>query len=1012
MDHIRKILVKGIFIFFFILFVVGSTAAFETSSVPISPLVTGASNLSYEDIHPLDEIKQSGQNGIPRENTGQNYGKDRLIVRFKSPQHQGVPGLAMSVAHARVGATIEKDFSAGGITGLQIVQLPRGTDLQSAIKEYESNPDVLYAEPDYEISVIPDQTGPVIQDTGSPGILSYPDDARFSEQWDFHNIGQSGGTPDADIDAPEAWDISTGSNTVIVAVPDTGVFYTHEDLSSNIWTNTDEIPGNGIDDDFNGYVDDVHGWDFVNNDNDPSDDVNHGTHCAGTIGAIGNNALGVAGINWRVKIMPLKIMDSSGYGNTSDAIKAFEYARVNGAAVISNSWGREPYSQAMKDAIDESPAVVVFAAGNDGNNTDVTPHYPSSYASPGIISVAATDNHDTLASFSNYGTDSVDLAAPGANILSTNIFAGSYVWKSGTSMAAPHVAGVAALIKSMNQSLTSAEIKKIILDTVDAKASLNGKVLTGGRLNAHKAIKAWNSSPVMVISSITPNVGVNTTTVGITDLSGTNFKNSAKVQLNQSGISNPVHTGSIKDGSGGALMQRPNSIFVSGKYAYIPGLFSNSLEIVDITYPDHPAHKGSIKNGDGGALLSYPYNVYVSGNNAYVASYGSNALEIVDVTNPAAPFHKGSITDGTGGSLIGGPQSVFVSGNYAYIASSGSNALEIVDVTNPAVPVHKGSISDGAGGALLGSPHSVFVSGTIAFVASYNSNTLEIVDVTNPTSPVHKGSISDGTSGALLKNPENIFVSGNYAYIASYGSNAIEIVNITNPSAPVHTGSLAHGTQGALLGGPRSIYVTGNYAYVASSGSNALEIVDVTDPAAPAHKGSIIDGTGGALLDWPTGVFLSKPYIFVASWNSDALEIIDPGFIPATGVTVVSPTRITCTFDLIERVSGKYNVVVSNPDGPPDDLASWNNGMLVDGFTITSSSSVLPLPGFTNPPTDPDTDNLYEDLNANNRKDFNDVVLMFNQMQWVAANEPVSAFDFNGNGRIDFNDIVKLFGEI
>ena len=479
MEHIRKILVKGLFIFFFIIFIVGSTTAFESSAGTISPLITGASNLSHEDIHPQAEIKQSEQNGITGENTGQNYGKDRLIVRFKSPQHKGVPGQQMSVAHGRVRATIEKDFSAGGITGLQIVRLPHDTDLHSAIKEYESNPDVLYAEPDYEISVIPDQTGPVIQDSRSTAILSTPDDARFSEQWDFNNLGQSGGTPDADIDAPEAWDISTGSHTVIVAVPDTGVFYNHEDLSSNIWTNTKEIPGNGIDDDLNGYVDDVHGWDFVNNDNDPSDDVNHGTHCAGTIGATGNNAIGVAGVNWRVKIMPLKILNSSGYGNTSDAIKAFEYARVNGAAVISNSWGREPYSQAMKDAIDESPAVVVFAAGNDGNNTDVTPHYPSSYTSPNIISVAATDNRDSLASFSNYGTNSVDLAAPGANILSTNMFAGSYAFKSGTSMAAPHVAGVAALIKSMNQSLTPAEIKKIILDTVDAKASLNGKVLTG-----------------------------------------------------------------------------------------------------------------------------------------------------------------------------------------------------------------------------------------------------------------------------------------------------------------------------------------------------------------------------------------------------------------------------------------------------------------------------------------------------------------------------------------------------
>ena len=228
---------------------------------------------------------------------------------------------------------------------------------------------------------------------------------------------RTGGTPDADIDAPEAWEISTGSNSVVVAVIDTGVQYTHSDLSANIWNNTDEIPGNALDDDGNGYVDDVRGWNFVNNTSETMDDNSHGTHVSGTIGAVGNNAIGVAGVNWQVKIMPLKAFDRGGYGRTSDIITAIEYANANGASVISNSWGGAPEDQALNDTIAASPVVVVCAAGNFGADNDKNAFYPASYSSTNIISVAATEENDALAYFSNYGLNSVDLAAPGINIL-------------------------------------------------------------------------------------------------------------------------------------------------------------------------------------------------------------------------------------------------------------------------------------------------------------------------------------------------------------------------------------------------------------------------------------------------------------------------------------------------------------------------------------------------------------------------------------------------------------------
>ena len=223
--------------------------------------------------------------------------------------------------------------------------------------------------------------------------------------------GQSGGTPDADIDAPETWSFQTGAQ-VVIGVIDTGVDRTHPDLAANIWTNPGEIAGNGLDDDGNGYVDDVHGWDFVNGDNDPMDDHGHGTHCAGTIAGIGDNGIGVAGVCWSARIMALKFLDAGGYGTTSDAVLAVEYATANGARLTSNSWGRHGYSAALYDAIAaarDAGALFIAAAGNDGVNNDLSPHYPSSYDLSDIIAVAATDRNDGLANFSCYGAASVDV---------------------------------------------------------------------------------------------------------------------------------------------------------------------------------------------------------------------------------------------------------------------------------------------------------------------------------------------------------------------------------------------------------------------------------------------------------------------------------------------------------------------------------------------------------------------------------------------------------------------------
>jgi subtilisin family serine protease len=253
----------------------------------------------------------------------------------------------------------------------------------------QAGPLLKYAEPDYVVHA-----------------LMTPNDPSFGLLWGLHNVGQTSGTGDADIDAPEAWDVTRGSAAVVVGIIDTGIDYTHPDLAANSWVNTAEIPGNGIDDDGNGYVDDVRGWDFVNNDNDPMDDHYHGTHCAGTIGAVGNNGIGVVGVCHTVKLMALKFLSSSGSGYNSDAVEAVAYATANGATLTSNSWGGGGYSQALKDAIDAAGAagkLFVAAAGNNSQDTDSVAFYPSCYSSPNIIAVAATDHNDALASFSNYG---------------------------------------------------------------------------------------------------------------------------------------------------------------------------------------------------------------------------------------------------------------------------------------------------------------------------------------------------------------------------------------------------------------------------------------------------------------------------------------------------------------------------------------------------------------------------------------------------------------------------------
>lgn len=441
---------------------------------------------------------------IREEGTGRQFMAGEILVRFQGDNEADIQEVSARL-NKGIGASVRKNFSALSLPGLQVVSLPATITVTDAVRYYSESGAVLYAEPNYVLHRIePVRPGArSLSPAGSSTLQASStsktsstreqlaavstNDQYFNKQWGLNAIS-----------APDAWNINKGSPEVVIAVIDSGVDTSHPDLVANIWRNSRETR-NGRDDDGNGYIDDIVGYDFFSGATEPTDIDGHGTACAGIIAASTNNGIGIAGTMWDARIMALKVGPS--YTDVAAELDAIDYASRMGASIILCSFGAYDYIRAEHDVIQAAPALFVCAAGNDGTDNDMRPTYPASYDCPNIISVAASDRAGHLTDGtddfrSNYGLRTVDVAAPGTEIVTTTP-GGRYSTGSGTSFAAPYVAGVAGLVKSQNPGLSSLEIKDIILSTVDTSVAMKGMIGTGGRVNAYRALIQAGGSQVV-----------------------------------------------------------------------------------------------------------------------------------------------------------------------------------------------------------------------------------------------------------------------------------------------------------------------------------------------------------------------------------------------------------------------------------------------------------------------------------------------------------------------------------
>jgi subtilisin family serine protease len=842
-----------------------------------------------------------------------------LIVGFKS----GVSEPQQDAALAQAGAGRKRGFPQ---IHAALVGVAAGRSAAAA-KALARDPRVRYAEPNYVVKT-----------------ATVPNDPSFDQLWGLNNTGQTvngvTGRADADIDAPEAWAFTTGSPNVVVAVIDTGVDFGHPDLAPQQWVNPGENCGssdptivcaqrtNGVDDDRDGYFDDWRGWDFVNHDGDPFDDHFHGTHVSGTIGALGNNGVGVAGVSWNVRVMALKFLNSGGSGSTADAVSATLYAADHGARIASNSWGGGGFDQSLLDAINYGASkgmLFVAAAGNNGSNNDGAPFYPAAYSSSSdaVLAVAATDSNDNLAGFSNYGAASVGLGAPGVNVYST-MPGNTYGFLNGTSMATPHVSGTAALIKAEFPGATLYGIKALLLRSVDPDSALNGKVSSNGRLNAFNAVSCSNAPKVWLDSPRTGFVAPGETIpirvigascavpIGLANITVT--VNGSPVMLTAASPDTGLYTGTYTTSALGPLtFTAAATLDASSDTQSSTVTVAQNYTCQDISDPFIDASGGTnlgIAADDTYAPVTLPFAFTLYGQNFNSASVSSNGFLTLGSSAGASTYINSAIPS---------------------VAAPNSLVAPFWDDLNPGVGGAVYSLVSGT------SPSRAFTvewlnvpqylnTGAATFEATLYEGTNEVRLRYQSTATV--GSGSSGTAGV-----ENL--DGSFGKQYSFSQPVLtdgKAVSCTPPNAAAPTI-----TTTALKDATRTQSYSDVLSATGGSGSYSWSIVFGSLPA-----GLSLDAATGAITGTPTGAAGSYPF------TARVADSASQSSTKALAIAVADPLAITTTSLAGGTVGQAYSQPVSATGGKAPYAWSLSTGNLPPGLSLSSGT---PSATFSGTPT-------------------------------------------------------------
>ena len=811
---------------------------------------------------------------------------DEVIVRFRD----GVDESRKDLARFRVSGSRKKVFKT--VRGLEVIKLPRNVSVQEAIDLYEQDPDVLYAEPNY-----------ILHLTAKSNLTATPNDPSFGSLWGLTKIS-----------APSAWNITTGSSNAVVAVIDTGIDYNHPDLAANMFRNTADCNSNGIDDDGNGYIDDCFGIDVANGDSDPMDDHYHGTHVAGTIGAVGNNGIGVVGVNWNVKLLACKFFDASGSATTEGAIECLEYVKdmkARGVNIVAtnNSWGGDENSQALYDAIAEQRQLGILfisGAGNGnafgvGQNNDTTPFYPCNYFLANIICVAATRSTDAKAGFSNYGRRTVHVGAPGQGILST-VPGGGYTSLDGTSMATPHVAGLAALLNAQDPNRDWRVIKNLILAGGNTISSM-ANTITGKRINANGAMTCSNSSiqtrvqPVASTISASPGVPVVLASLNI-NCANPNGNVVVSVSPGSSSVT-------LLDNGASADQAAADGIY-SGQWT------PSAAGTYTLTFPGNDKITVNVANP---TISVTPNSIDFDG-----VAVGSSIDKSLTVHNTGGGILSGTAT-------TSGPYSIVSGGTYNL--SGGQSQIVTVRFAPTASGTFAGSVNfTGGDGA------SVTVSG---FTTVVNSITPSNVDLAAPPS-------SFTVQGTGFKN------FGYGLPVVNWQRNGVNIAQARATAMTSTTLTVPYPTDATSIGGPRPGLSVGDATVVVynQSGTNSFTVIGtlpftITDTRPPTSVTSITPSSVD--LASPPSSFTVQGSGFanlgyglpVVNWQRNGVNIAQARAtaMTSTTLTVPYPTDATSIGGPRPGLSvGSATVVVYHQTG--------TNSFTVIGtlpFTITNSQT-------------------------------------------------------------------------